>query len=44
MARESNVQLRDLALPELDALWDAAKVEERAARSERPTAGQEIAE
>jgi MazG family protein len=43
MARESNVQLRDLALPELDALWDAAKAEERAARSERPTAGQEIA-
>jgi tetrapyrrole methylase family protein/MazG family protein len=43
MARERNVQLRDLALPELDALWDAAKAEERAARSERPTAGQEIA-
>jgi tetrapyrrole methylase family protein/MazG family protein len=41
MARERNVQLRDLALPELDALWDAAKAEERAARSERTTAGQE---
>ena len=25
------------------AVWDAAKAEERAARSERPTAGQEIA-
>ena len=43
MARERNVQLRDLALPELDALWDAAKAEDRAARNERPTAGQEIA-
>ena len=41
MARERNVQLRDLALPELDALWDAAKTEERAARSERTKAGQE---
>jgi tetrapyrrole methylase family protein/MazG family protein len=41
MARERNVQLRDLALPELDALWDAAKAEERAAHSERTTAGQE---
>jgi hypothetical protein len=44
MARERNVQLRDLALPELDALWDAAKAEERAARSERTTAGQETAQ
>ena len=35
MARERNVQLRDLALAELDALWDAAKIEERAA-AERP--------
>jgi len=43
MARERNVQLRDLALLELDALWDAAKAEDRAARNERPTAGQEIA-
>jgi tetrapyrrole methylase family protein/MazG family protein len=43
MARERNVQLRDLALPELDALWDAAKAEERAARNERPTTGQETA-
>jgi tetrapyrrole methylase family protein/MazG family protein len=31
MARERNVQLRDLGLAELDALWDAAKAEERAA-------------
>jgi tetrapyrrole methylase family protein/MazG family protein len=31
MASERNVQLRDLGLAELDALWDAAKVEERAA-------------
>ena len=31
MARERNVQLRDLALAELDELWDAAKAEERAA-------------
>jgi tetrapyrrole methylase family protein/MazG family protein len=38
MARERNVQLRDLGLAELDALWDAAKVEERAAAVERPAA------
>jgi tetrapyrrole methylase family protein/MazG family protein len=44
MARERNVQLRDLALPELDALWDAAKAEERAARSEQPKTGQETAQ
>ncbi len=30
MARERNVQLRGLGLAELDQLWDAAKVEERA--------------
>jgi tetrapyrrole methylase family protein/MazG family protein len=41
MARERNVQLRDLGLAELDALWDAAKVEERAAALERPTSGEE---
>ena len=41
MARESNVQLRDLALTELDALWDAAKAEERAARIESAKAGRE---
>jgi len=35
MARERNVQLRDLGLADLDALWDAAKVEERAASVER---------
>jgi tetrapyrrole methylase family protein/MazG family protein len=44
MARERNVQLRDLAMPELDALWDAAKAEEWAARGERPKAGQETKE
>jgi tetrapyrrole methylase family protein/MazG family protein len=44
MARERNVQLRDLALTELDALWDAAKAEERAARSERSKTGQETAQ
>jgi tetrapyrrole methylase family protein/MazG family protein len=38
MARERNVQLRDLGLAELDALWDAAKVEERATAVERPAA------
>jgi tetrapyrrole methylase family protein/MazG family protein len=38
MARERNVQLRDLGLAELDALWDAAKVEERAAAGDRSTA------
>jgi MazG family protein len=46
MARERDVQLRDLGLAELDALWDAAKVEERAAAVERlaadaPTSGEE---
>ena len=34
MARERNVQLRDLGLAELDALWDAAKAEERASNEE----------
>ncbi len=37
MARERNVQLRDLGLAELDELWDAAKVEERSASRERST-------
>ena len=43
MARERNVQLRDLGLADLDALWDAAKVEERAAAAKRPeaTSGEE---
>ena len=36
MARERNVQLRDLALAELDELWDAAKTEERAAAAGSP--------
>jgi hypothetical protein len=43
MARERNVQLRDLGLAELDALWDAAKVEERAAAVERPATNQKSA-
>ena len=30
MARERNVQLRDLSFAELDELWDAAKAEARA--------------
>ena len=34
MARERGVQLRDLGLAELDALWDAAKAEERASNEE----------
>jgi tetrapyrrole methylase family protein/MazG family protein len=33
MARERNLNLREMALAELDALWDAAKEEERAASS-----------
>jgi MazG family protein len=39
MARERKINLRDLSLAELDALWDAAKVEERAAVQAR-AAGQ----
>jgi tetrapyrrole methylase family protein/MazG family protein len=35
MARERNVQLRDLGLAELDALWDAAKIEERTGANRR---------
>jgi MazG family protein len=35
MARERKIQLRDLGLAELDALWDAAKVEERIAAGAR---------
>ena len=31
MARQRNVRLRDLGLADLDELWDAAKIEERAA-------------
>lgn len=38
MARERNVQLRDLGLAELDQLWDAAKVEERTAAGDPSTA------
>jgi MazG family protein len=41
MARERDVDLRDLGLAELDALWDAAKAEERAggAGPDAPAAG-----
>jgi hypothetical protein len=35
MARQRNVRLRDLGLAELDELWDAAKIEERAAAAAR---------
>jgi MazG family protein len=44
MARERNVQLRDLSFAELDQLWDAAKIEERAAAGGQPPAdGQALA-
>ena len=35
MARQRNVRLRDLGLADLDELWDAAKIEERAAAAAR---------
>jgi tetrapyrrole methylase family protein/MazG family protein len=38
MARERNVQLRDLSFAELDDLWDAAKAEVRAEAANRQTA------
>jgi len=38
MARERNVQLRDLSFAELDDLWDAAKAEIRAEATNRPEA------
>jgi tetrapyrrole methylase family protein/MazG family protein len=38
IARERGVSLREMSLTELDELWDAAKVEERASRA---TGGQE---
>jgi tetrapyrrole methylase family protein/MazG family protein len=45
MARERNVQLRDLSFAELDDLWDAAKAEVRAeAASRREAASQSPAE
>jgi MazG family protein len=45
MARERNVQLRDLTFAELDDLWDAAKAEVRAeAASRREAASQPPAE
>jgi tetrapyrrole methylase family protein/MazG family protein len=40
MARERQVQLRDLSFPELDELWDAAKAEERSAAKPSATAGE----
>lgn len=45
MARERNVQLRDLSFAQLDDLWDAAKAEVRAeAASRREAASQSPAE
>jgi tetrapyrrole methylase family protein / MazG family protein len=44
MARERNVQLRDLGLAELDDLWDAAKVEERTAAGDPSTSDAPAAE
>jgi tetrapyrrole methylase family protein/MazG family protein len=38
MARERNVQLRDMTFAELDDLWDAAKAEVRAEAANRQTA------
>jgi tetrapyrrole methylase family protein / MazG family protein len=40
MAGERNLNLRDMDLAELDALWDAAKAEEKAAASARRQASQ----
>jgi tetrapyrrole methylase family protein/MazG family protein len=45
MARERNVQLRDLSFAELDELWDAAKAEARAeVANRRPAERQNSAE
>ena len=45
MARERNVQLRDLSFAELDELWDAAKAEARAeVANRRPAARHHSAE
>ena len=41
MARERNVQLRDLSLAQLDELWDAAKAEVRAEAANRQTAARQ---
>ena len=41
MARERDVQLRDLSFAELDELWDAAKAEARAEAGGHPTAANE---
>jgi hypothetical protein len=38
MARERNVQLRDLSFAELDDLWDAAKAEVKAEAANRQAA------
>jgi len=40
MARERNVQLRDMTFAELDQLWDAAKAEVRAEAASRATPAQ----
>jgi tetrapyrrole methylase family protein/MazG family protein len=41
MARERDVQLRDLSLAQLDELWDAAKAEVRAEAANRQTAARQ---
>jgi tetrapyrrole methylase family protein / MazG family protein len=41
MARERNVQLRDLSFAELDELWDAAKAEARAEAANRQAAARQ---
>ena len=41
MARERNVQLRDMSFAELDELWDAAKAEVRAEAASRQTAARQ---
>jgi tetrapyrrole methylase family protein/MazG family protein len=43
MARERNVQLRELSFAELDQLWDAAKAEERTEPGAPPPTGKEAA-
>ena len=42
MARERNVQFRDLSFAELDELWDAAKAEARAEAADRQTAARDL--
>jgi tetrapyrrole methylase family protein/MazG family protein len=42
MARERNVQLREMSFAELDALWDAAKAETRAEAADRSSSNEEV--